>query len=147
LDTIAIYHSRKANFNRLFDWRFDKKRVREVRKNRKSKKFKDLLDRHILNYEVGFDLGLDDWDEDLLKNHIPLFGECASNYSMSLFYAIHGVVSLDGGGMGGISFRHSLEEVAKLMKREGFKYKFVKEFIFDFEDRLYKEYSEDVNKE
>ena len=106
-----------------------------------------MLDRHIFNYEVGFDLGLDDWDEDLLKNHIPLFGESVSVYSMNLFYSIQRLITLDGGGMGGVSCRHSLEEVAKLVKRDGFKYKFVKEFIFDFENRLYEEYSDDANKE
>jgi len=104
--------------------------------------FSDLLDRHILSYE----LECDDYDIDLLKNHIPLLGENISSYSMKLYRALEMIVVLVGGGMGGVSFRHSLEEVAKLLNRDGFKYKFVKEFVFDFENRLYMEYSQQVNK-
>ena len=136
-------HSRKANFSRLFKWRFNKKRVREVRKNWKNKYFKDFLDKQIFNYE----LGCDDYDVDLLSNHIPLFGETISDYSMQLYRALEEKITLNYGGMGGANFRHTLEDVAKLLKRDGFKYKFVKEFVLDFESRIYKEYIDESNKE
>lgn len=131
------------NFKKLFDWKFDKKRVREVRRNWKNKKFEELLDRHIINYEIE----CDDYDEDLLKNHIPLLGEAISNYSMRLYRVLESTIILSGGGMGGVSFRHTIEDVTKLLKREGFKYKFVKEFVFDFENRLYEQYNHEANKE
>lgn len=136
-------HSRKVNFNRLFDWKFNEKRVREVRRNWKNKHFKDFLDKQILNYE----LECDDFDIDLLKNHIPLLGETISDYSMQLYRALEDKITLNYGGMGEASFRHTLEEVAKLLKRDGFKYKFVKEFVLDFENRTYKEYVNESNKE
>jgi hypothetical protein len=137
-----IHPLRKANFNRLFNWRFDKKRVKEVRKNWKNKRFKDLLEKHILSYE----LECDDYDIELLKNHIPLIGETISNYSIKLYKILEVIVTLIGGGMSGVSFRHSLDEVRNLLKQEGFEYKFVKEVVLDFESRLYKEYSDEISK-
>jgi len=124
-----------VNFKRLFDWRFDKKRVQKARKNWKNKKFEDLLEKHIISYE----LGCDDYDIDLLSNHIPLVGETISSYSMTLYRTLERIISLDGDGMGGVSFRHSLEEVARLLKRDGFRYRFVKEFVLEFENRLHEE--------
>ena len=131
------------NFKKLFDWRFDNKRVQTVRKNWKNKKFEDLLEKHIISYE----LECDDYDIDLLSNHIPLIGETISNYSMKLYRTLERIITLDGNGMGGVSFRHSLEDVARLIKRDGFRYKFVKEFVLEFENRLYEEYRKEANKE
>jgi len=89
----------------------------------------------------------DDYDIDFLKTNIPLFGETISQYSIELYRVTESIVELSGGGMGGLSFKNSTEETASLIERYGFKYEFVKDFILEFEAKLYKEYSDILEKE
>ncbi len=92
-------------------------------------------------------MDLDDYDADLLKKHIPLFGESISNYSMSLYSLLENIITIEGGGMSGIHFRHSLVDIKELLEEEGFVYKFVKDIVVEFENRLYEEYAKEINEE
>ena len=131
----------RSNFKKLFDWRFDPKRVAFARRATKNKKYKKIVERHFLSYELGLD-----YDDEVLNAFYVLIGEKIGIYSRVLFNDIQETVELQS-GFSGVSFRESKEETAKLLERRGYAYEHIREYVEDYENRLMQEYYEGQRKE
>ena len=129
-------------FNKIFEWRFDQKRVkkaRQVKASRQSESQKKRLDKLLETTYLDFELGLE-YDEELINLFYPCHTENIPWQVWDFWNVMQSNIMLAPAGMGGVTFRDSKESTLKLIKRFGYDPIIVAPFIEEYESRLLEEH-------
>ena len=119
-----------GDFNTLSEWHFDEVRVKKERGFVKNPNYKKILEREMLDYELG--LGNSEIIDIFLPPTVP-------NYTMKIFNILSGHISLIRGEFG-MGFRESRANLKSILKSYKIDYRICKTFIDDFENRLIKQH-------
>ncbi len=83
-------------------------------------------------------------ESEFLNLFFPCFGEHVPTYARSLYDLINSSIALEGGGMGGVSFRDSKADILSIMEKNGYCPIYIAPIIEDFENRMLKEHFENT---
>ena len=134
-----------GHFNKLFEWRFDQKRVSRkssTTKNRKDKQIKEMIKDHVLDHE----LELSD-NFEFLNLFYPCFEIHIPRSVRDFYNLLTSIVTLEGGGMGGVGFRETKAGVAKVLKNNGYCSVTMGVFVDMYENKLMNEYQESIKED
>lgn len=125
-------------FNKVFEWRFDVKRVNSAKNLRdkwKPDKIKKLLEEDLLDFELGLEYN---------EERVSLFYTCHAEHIPTQVWEFWDMlqtnVMLVPTGMGGVTFRDSKESTIKLVERYGYDPQVVNPYVEEYERKLLDEY-------
>jgi len=129
-------------FKQVFDWHFDKRRVKyreAVTKKRKPEQIREMVDMKLLDH----DLELSD-ETDFLTLFFPCFGEHVPTIALDFYHVLNSAISLEGGGMGGVSFRDTKNGIMSVLEKNGYCGVITAPIVEDFENRMLKQHFENT---